>query len=149
MNEGRVSSILFFLIIAALLPWSCNKEEKQPPTVSTLQVSEISYTSAVSGGEILDDGSGPVVAGGLCWSTGSEPTVEDNKSIETEVSGNFSSQITDLKPATEYYVRAYAVNDAGIGYGEEIKFTYHSDYVSCCCNCRCNLCHIHLCYIRR
>jgi hypothetical protein len=35
----------------------------------------------------------------------------------------FSSSLRGLLRGTKYYVRAYAVNEEGIGYGNEVTFT--------------------------
>jgi uncharacterized protein (TIGR02145 family) len=37
--------------------------------------------------------------------------------------GSFTSSFTGLVPNTTYYVRAYATNSAGTGYGNEVSFT--------------------------
>ena len=47
----------------------------------------------------------------------------NSKSRDGAGSGNFSSSITSLTANTTYYVRAYATNSAGTGYGNEITFT--------------------------
>lgn len=123
MNNRSINFLLILLFVAYFSHVSCKKEEKQPPSVSTNQVSDILYTTANSGGKVLDEGTGPVVARGLCWSLNSTPTIEDYKSVESGGIGDFISKMTDLKPANEFYVRAYAVNLTGIAYGEEIRFT--------------------------
>jgi uncharacterized protein (TIGR02145 family) len=37
--------------------------------------------------------------------------------------GSFTATLTNLKPKTTYYVRAYATNSSGTGYGNELTFT--------------------------
>ena len=66
---------------------------------------------------------------GFCWSESPDPTVFDNKSSKTLTGSNSSGVngtiywLQDLKPATKYYMRAYAVT-AGyqVAYGDQIKF---------------------------
>lgn len=52
----------------------------------------------------------------------SKPTVDDNKTTEGSGEGDFTSNISDLISNTTYYVRAYATNEKGTSYGEELKF---------------------------
>ena len=72
---------------------------------------------------ISDDGGGEVTKRGLCWSTGTEPTIADNFTIDGAGTGNFESELMDLVQGMEYYVRAYATNSEGTAYGNEISFT--------------------------
>ena len=98
--------------------------EIYPPTVTTVDVTDITDNSAVSGGVIVDDGGGDIIAKGVVWSRSKNPTVED--SFKTE-DGNgvdsFTSYLTDLTSGRTYYVRAYATNLVGTSYGEELQFT--------------------------
>ena len=99
------------------------KKEIELPTVTTAKVKDITETTAVSGGEVTSDGGGEVTARGICWSTKQNPTIEDNKTTDGKGIGSFISQIPDLVPNTQYYVRAYATNEKGTAYGEEVSFT--------------------------
>ena len=96
--------------------------EKLLPTVTTADVTEITFSSAKCGGEVTFDGN-LATTRGVCWSTSQNPTIEDNKTIEGYGVGSFTSQIPDLVPNTQYYVRAYATNEVGTVYGEEKSFT--------------------------
>ena len=68
-------------------------------------------------------GSSPVIARGVCWSTGTNPIIADNKSNDGTGSGSFSSNITGLNGDDVYFVRAYATNSVGTGYGISLSFT--------------------------
>ncbi len=94
-----------------------------PPAIVTNEVTHISDTFASSGGVIATDGGAPVTARGVCWNTEPAPTVEQQKTSDGAGAGSFVSQLTGLTPATRYYLRAYATNDAGTAYGEEMEFT--------------------------
>ncbi|MDI3527544.1 MAG: starch-binding outer membrane protein SusE/F [Tenuifilum sp.] len=94
-----------------------------PPTVSTTDISEITSTSAKSGGNVTDNGGADVISRGICWSTSHNPTINDSKTSNGDGNGEFTSEITGLQPNTTYYVRAYATNSAGTAYGEEKEFT--------------------------
>lgn len=93
------------------------------PTVTTASISSITTTSASSGGDVTAEGSAAVTARGVCWSTSHNPTLADSKTTDGTGTGTFSSSITGLSPGTLYYVRAYATNSAGTGYGNEVTFT--------------------------
>ncbi len=92
-------------------------------TLTTSDVSSITQTSAVSGGTIASAGGGTVTARGVCWSTNQDPTTTDSKNSEGSGTGSFSSSLSQLMPGTQYYVRAYATNEAGTAYGNQQTFT--------------------------
>ena len=64
-----------------------------------------------------------VTSRGVCWSTSQNPTINDNKTTDGSGTGGFTSSLTNLTPNTTYYVRAYATNSAGTGYGNVVSFT--------------------------
>ncbi len=91
--------------------------------ISTDSISMITQRSAVSGGNILNEGGSPVIQRGVCWGTGPNPTLEDSKTIDGSGPGQFVSNLSGLSPMTTYYLRAYASNGAGTSYGNERVFT--------------------------
>ncbi|MBA7484012.1 hypothetical protein ES707_19531 [subsurface metagenome] len=95
------------------------------PTVTTDPATEVEATAATGKGNITDNGGEDCDKRGICWNTTGNPTVEDNKSEETDSfgTGAFSRPITGLSPGIKYYVKAYAHNSAGYGYGGEESFT--------------------------
>ncbi|MCF8317286.1 MAG: hypothetical protein K9I02_00945 [Haliscomenobacter sp.] len=94
------------------------------PSLSTTEISSITTTSATSGGNIISDGGASITARGVVWSTSTNPTITlSMKASNGTGTGSFSSILTNLAPKTTYYVRAYATNSAGTGYGNEITFT--------------------------
>ena len=94
------------------------------PTLSTTAIAAITTTSANSGGNITSDGGASITAGGVVWSTTANPTIAlTTKTSNGTGTGSFTSTLTNLTPKTTYYVRAYAINSAGTGYGNEITFT--------------------------
>jgi uncharacterized protein (TIGR02145 family) len=92
------------------------------PTLTTESVTFISSSSAISGGNITDDGGGSVQERGVCWSTSENPTITNSKTSNGNGTGSFVSILTGLSPATTYYVRAYATN-WNTGYGDQVSFT--------------------------
>jgi uncharacterized protein (TIGR02145 family) len=93
------------------------------PILTTEPVSSITATSAVGNGNILHNGDASVTARGMCWSTSHNPSLADSWSVNGSGTGPFTSSITSLNPGTLYYVRAYATNSFGTGYGNEVTFT--------------------------
>jgi len=100
------------------------------PAVTTTAVSGITETSAQTGGEVVDDGREVVTVRGVCWNTSPGPTISDSKTIDGGGTGNFSSALTGLNKGTTYYVRAYATNSEGTGYGNEQSFKTWSGSVT-------------------
>lgn len=92
------------------------------PVVETSSVSEITEISAIGGGTVTSNGGSPVTESGVCWSTETNPTINDSHTLSNSNTGTFSCQITGLVPNTTYYVRAYAINNEGVGYGNQIGF---------------------------
>jgi len=100
-------------------------DHKVWPAVSTIEAEDIADIFAVGQGEIIIIGYPNPTQHGVVWSSHEDPTLEDNKTEEGAVlgAGSFTSEITGLEPETTYYVRAYATNDLGTVYGEQISFT--------------------------
>ena len=70
--------------------------------------------STVSGANIIEQG--------FCWSEQPDPKVTDSRTTEYINQAGRIYWLRDLKPATVYYARAYAINkDYSVGYGDVIK----------------------------
>jgi hypothetical protein len=91
--------------------------------LTTDSIKCIKQRTASCGGNITSDGGSIVTAWGICWSTEKKPTIANNKTIDSVSVDTFTSEITGLSPGITYYLRAYASNSAGTGYGNEINFT--------------------------
>jgi uncharacterized protein (TIGR02145 family) len=94
-----------------------------PATISTAAFSSITTVTALSGGDITDDGGSPVTNRGVCWSTSPNPTTADLLTDEGPGTGTFVSALTGLQISTTYYARSYAINSFGTAYGNEETFT--------------------------
>ncbi len=95
----------------------------QVPTLST-QVNNVTYTSASCTGSISHNGGKEVTERGICWSTKPDPGISDNYILDEEAGiGTYTIVVSELTPGEEYYVRAFAKNEVGIGYGEEVSIT--------------------------
>jgi uncharacterized protein (TIGR02145 family) len=93
------------------------------PAVVTTELTGIAATEAYSGGKVTDSGGKEVTEWGVCWSTEENPTVDDTKVIDEEMSPEeFISYINGLTPEMTYYVRAFATTSEGTGYGNQLTF---------------------------
>jgi uncharacterized protein (TIGR02145 family) len=94
------------------------------PTLTTTAVSAITSTSAISGGNITDDGGGDITARGVFWNrTPDSDIYPDEVTTDGIGTGSFVSNLSNLNPGTTYYVKAYAVNGVGIAFGPILSFT--------------------------
>jgi hypothetical protein len=126
MKNLFIISGVILLMLSILVIHACRKDKPTPPTLTTSAVTEISYTTATSGGEVTDAGSASLVSSGVCWGTTANPAISNSKTSESGGLGAFTSNITQLTPGTLYYVRAYATNSAGTGYGNQESFATHA-----------------------
>ncbi|MBO4738433.1 MAG: hypothetical protein J5606_02600 [Bacteroidales bacterium] len=102
------------------------------PIVTTFNISKATATSAKTGGETTDDGGFSITERGICWSFYPNPTINDNKIAAGIGKGKFESTISNIdltNTTNKYYIRAYATNENGTAYGNEIILSYqHFDY---------------------
>jgi len=93
-----------------------------PLVVSTTSITDITKISAVCGGTINSDGGCDITERGICWNRYPNPTISNFKTVSGSGIGTFSTSLTGLYPNDIYYVRAYATNSKGTGYGPELTF---------------------------
>ena len=118
--------LVFIPILIASAIFSCSDSSTGPtvvlPQVTTASITNISSTSATTGGEVTSDGGGSIAARGACFGPTPAPTISDSKTTDGTGLGNFVSNLSGLAQGTNYYVRAYATNEEGTAYGEERSF---------------------------
>lgn len=95
------------------------------PVITTTTVTDITTNSAVTGGNVTSAGASPVTSRGVVWGLNTDPTILINTGISSNGIGlgAFISNATNLMPDTTYYIKAYATNSHGTGYGAEFSFT--------------------------
>lgn len=93
------------------------------PTVTTLAPTSVTHNSIAIGGNVSDDGGAEVTLRGVVWNTSPNPLVSNNFLESGSGIGNFSCTIANLEKETTYYIRAYATNNAGTSYGNEVVVT--------------------------
>ncbi|WP_026462838.1 hypothetical protein [Adhaeribacter aquaticus] len=96
--------------------------KEQPLTIATEQVTNITETTANSGGVITRRNNETIIAKGVAWSTSPNPTIAEFKTNDGTSADAFTSILTDLIPNTTYYVRAYATTNTGTAYGNQVSF---------------------------
>ncbi len=137
----RILLLPAFILSVTLSITGCKKANNAtivsvPTVVSSSTIIDVTTTTAQSGGIISANGNAGITANGVCYSaTNNTPTTADSKTndlVSTVAIGDapFTSSLTGLTPNTTYYLRAYATNSAGTGYGSVIKFTTSSDIAS-------------------
>ncbi|MDP4221826.1 MAG: FISUMP domain-containing protein [Bacteroidota bacterium] len=112
---ARTLPLLFLILL-----YSCRKGDI--PVVTTEQITNITPTSASTGGNVTSDGGSDITSRGICWNSNGNPTTANSRTSDGTGTGAFSSTLKLLRPGTYYYIRAYATNKAGTGYGEELGF---------------------------
>jgi len=93
------------------------------PTINTYPIASITGNAGIGGGNVIVGGGAPITARGIAYGTAHSPVISGTKTSDGTGTGAFNSALTGLKGNTTYYVRAYATNSAGTGYGAEVNFT--------------------------
>jgi uncharacterized protein (TIGR02145 family) len=128
-NRRPVQVVSFiFLILIFLFYWSYSQKNIIASNTKTLpvlvtSVDIIKSNEAIFGENISFNGEEPIAVKGVCWSTKENPTIDDNKTIDSTGVGFFKNKISGLLPSTTYYVRAYAINNIDTTYGNQVRFT--------------------------
>ena len=111
-------SILIYCFIG------CEKNELiKKPSVKTIRVENTTTSTTNAYGEFINLNDYEVVEYGFCLSESSGPTISDTKILLDTVKSTFNKEIVGLDPGKTYYLRAFATNNIGTGYGDELNFT--------------------------
>lgn len=103
-------------------------DEDSLAVLSTLEATELTSSSARTGGEVTDDRGQPVSERGIVYATTTAPTTLTGIKIPTgSGEGAFNAFLVGLAPGTTYYARAYAINASGTAYGQQISFDTLAD----------------------
>jgi len=98
-----------------------------PPTVTTQDCDQVDALQARGNGNITDTGGETVTRRGFCYMEGTsgDPTTSNSVAYDDGEfgTGAYTKVITGLSPNTNYRVRAYAINLAGLGYGITVQLT--------------------------
>ena len=119
----RLFKCLILLLGIITLMFSNCKEDITLPKVTTSPMLKITYSNILLGGYVFPKEGGSITSKGICWSLDTLPTIDDNKKIyDLTTFGSFEIKVTEFILDTIYYFRAFAINEAGVGYGEVMKF---------------------------
>lgn len=125
--------ILYTLILSGILN-ACVEEPDMPggyknakvPEVTTCELKDLIKTaeSVDIKGEVKSENGAPVSDYGFCWGTQSPVNMTNKLGQQSAGKGKgaFSTIIKDLTINTNYYIRAYAINEVGVSYGDERSF---------------------------
>lgn len=132
-SQASQRCIYLIWICLFVLPFNhqCKKTADNPsaPTLTTTAITEITETTASSGGTIESDGGSAIIEKGICWSGNPSPGLADKVRKSGSGNNSFQNSMDQLLPETVYYVRAFATNPSGTGYGNTLSFTTSSGTV--------------------
>ena len=120
----RIYNIIYIAALACLMVVACGKEETLIPDnrIETHEVVVGSNCTATCSSTV-EIGENYLTDRGVCWSTNPEPTINDNHVSHGKKVGTLTSELNNLTGNTTYYVRAYATNQIGTHYGNELTFS--------------------------
>jgi NHL repeat len=112
---------------------SCHKDHNKPPSngngstvtipvIATTAVTQITDSSAISGGSFTTDGDLTITTRGIQWDTATSFPNRWTASAGSGI-GTFTATMTGLMGNTNYFVRAYAGTDTSTYYGNTLNFT--------------------------
>ena len=128
MKNTTVYRLMALLAAVVAILAACTDDTadvRLEPALATSNMLNITSDSATVVGFVIASGDG-FSERGVCYSTSENPTVDDNKVVYDDTKNNpatFYVTLSNLSYATKYYARAYASNEDGTVYGEEITFT--------------------------
>lgn len=100
-----------------------------PMEVRTISVSDVTASRVKAEGEVIRDGGLEVTESGFCWGTEHNPTIDG---LHTKVGvgvSEYSGYFSGLERGRTHYVRAYAINEEGVAYGDELEFVPYDHFI--------------------
>jgi len=131
--QAHIDVVNYLIARGEVVPkWHIEKQAIMPvwipgaPMVTTEAVSDVLSTMATGNGTIDDLGVPNPTQHGVCYNTTGSPNITDDSKTEEGVpsgEGAFTSDMESLPADTLHYLRAYATNTTGTGYGIQVTFT--------------------------
>jgi len=128
---------LLLLPLVVLAYFSCGSDNEQMkemememlnlPQLTTKAISNITTSSAESGGVISELGNPEAFEVGLVYDDEPNPTMDEQSIMMAYSENDFIVLIQGLQANTTYYVKAFARNDNDVSYGNELSFTTIED----------------------
>lgn len=106
--------------------FTTRKPVNKPPTVITdMNPRNVSASGATLGGTVTSSGGASITERGICLIAGDNtPTINSTKLVDAGTDlGTFYLDVDNLVAGQQYSYRAYAINYAGVSYGETGMFT--------------------------
>lgn len=97
------------------------------PEVNTDGTKEIFETTGTGQGNVVKDRGAAVTERGVVVDTSTDPEITDTKFTTSGTTGTYETSMTSLSANTGYYMRAFATNSNGTGYGANVQFTTDED----------------------
>ncbi len=125
MKRKKITIVLPAIVLGVcMVICGCNRMDRYIPVVETFDPDSVLYFSAMFHGLVKDDHGYAIEGRGFCWSTSGVPTLSDSYiTAEGAGLGPFSMMARTLPPNSRLYVRAWATNKAGTGYGSTMIVT--------------------------
>ena len=128
LTMGQTYYVRAYAINAGRAAYSTNEKSFSPdmmlPTVTTKDISDKNISAGMASlhGTITDVGDPAYTERGFVYGTMHNPTVDsDSKTIVSgSGTGEFSINLSGLTMGHIYYIRAFATNEKGTAYGEEL-----------------------------
>ena len=126
------TQLLLSIFILLLIETGCKKTVDPPtppvdnttiPVVTTDEVTAGAETTAECRGTVNPQAEAQATESGFCWGTSHSPDISGSHLVCGSGPGMMTGTLTGLTANVTYYVRAYATNAKGTGYGEEKSFT--------------------------
>ena len=100
-----------------------------PLAVRTISVLDVTASRVKAEGEVIRDGGYEVLECGFCWGTEHNPTIEGLHIKASVGLGEYSSYFSGVESGQTNYMRAYAVNEEGVAYGDELEFVPYDHFI--------------------
>ncbi len=130
MKVFATVSTLATLIIVMMLSQACKKKTDDTPltgpvpVITTVEYSNVLLNTADFTGNVTSDGGSYVTKRGFCWSNSNQnPTIQNDTVVCGSGAGSYTGTIKRMHGQSLYYVRAYATNTNGTGYGSTFNLT--------------------------
>jgi hypothetical protein len=113
-------SLTSYYIVFLFSFQSCNKEDV--PELKTVVIEEITRNTVTVNCEIDSHGKSGIISRGVCWSREPHPSLDDSLLLSDEITDTFTLSVPGLDPRSKYYIRSFAANSEGTGFGPAIAF---------------------------
>ncbi len=126
-------SLLFLILPLSILITTCEPLDLKRVMDTTTDNIEISGTSVIAHGTLLDIGDAVIVEHGHCWSISPEPFADDSVNSSStqlgskEEAGEFTSLLYGVIPGQTHYIRSYIYDGTNYTYGKELSFEITAD----------------------